>query len=351
MEYAADGKNVKLIGRTCDISGNRWFWLSGTGVEFTLEAAFCTIVFKADSTGTDGPYENQARIAVYVNGERKHDFLLDKPEIKLEINAGEGKNVVRVIKLSESAMSGACIEYIESDGKIAPTAAKEHKLEIIGDSITCGYGVDDENELHNFKTATEDVTRAYSYLTAEALGCDYSFVSYSGYGIISGYTGEGVRNPKETLPQYYEKVGFSYGKAEGDLAPSDIAWDFSEYVPELIVINLGTNDDSFCLDFDERKSEYRDRYAEFLGTVRKNNPDAYILCILGLMGERLCPTLEESVRKYSAESGDKRISTMMLKDQLPSDGYAANFHPTGVTHGKTAVKLTGHIKTLNVLQK
>lgn len=77
-------------------------------------------------------------------------------------------------------------------------------MEFIGDSITCGYGVDDEVAEHQFKTATEDVTRAYAYKTARMLNADYSMFSASGYGIITGYTEGDVKLEDQRLPQFYE---------------------------------------------------------------------------------------------------------------------------------------------------
>ena len=62
-------------------------------------------------------------------------------------------------------------------------------IEFIGDSITCGYGIDTACEANTFSTTNENVNKAFSYLTAAALGADASFVSYSGHGLISGYTG------------------------------------------------------------------------------------------------------------------------------------------------------------------
>lgn len=56
------------------------------------------------------------------------------------------------------------------------------------DSITCGYGVDDEDRSHQFSTKTEDATKAYAYKTAQLLNADYSLVSYSGHGVVLGYT-------------------------------------------------------------------------------------------------------------------------------------------------------------------
>ena len=46
--------------------------------------------------------------------------------------------------------------------------------------------------------------------------------------------------------------------------------------PDVIVINLGTNDLSWCAGRPERCTEYRKGYAEFLKTVRKNNPESRI---------------------------------------------------------------------------
>ena len=94
---------------------------------------------------------------------------------------------MEIIKLSESPMSAVGIEAF-AEGSAEALPEKPLKIEFIGDSITCGYGVDDEDENHQFTTATEDVTKAYAYKTAKALDAEYSMFSASGYGIVSGYT-------------------------------------------------------------------------------------------------------------------------------------------------------------------
>ncbi|WP_059041925.1 hypothetical protein [Paenibacillus rubinfantis] len=70
-------------------------------------------------------------------------------------------------------------------------------------------------------------------------------VSLSGYGIISGYTENGEKLLTHLVPDYYEKVGKSEGKFDGTLVPQSLNWDFNKFVPDLIVVNLGTNDDSY----------------------------------------------------------------------------------------------------------
>ncbi|MBR6537746.1 MAG: hypothetical protein IKT67_11175 [Lachnospiraceae bacterium] len=338
-------KNVGLIGRVMPLEDTLWMALSGTGVEFFVTGTFARIAFLADDTWCGIP-ENRARVAVYVDEERVVDTLLDKPETVITAFKSEEPetHLVRVIKLSESAMSTCGISEIETDGEMVPAGGKSGLIEFIGDSITCGYGVDDEDRDHHFATATEDVTRAFAYKTARALEADYSMVSFSGYGIVSGYTGTGEKVGNQLVPDYYEKLGFSYGTYRDKYQPQTMVWDFSKRQPDVVVINLGTNDMSYVLDYEDRREEYVTGYVAFLKTVRKNNRTAWILCVLGMMGEALCPAVEAAVKRYKTETGDTKISYMGFSDQLPEDGYAADWHPTETTHRKAAQKLTEEIK-------
>lgn len=338
-------ENVRLIGRVMPLEDTLWMALSGTGAEFFVTGKFVKITFLSDDTRNGVP-ENRARVAVYVDGERVADMLLGNPETTVTAFEAEcaETHIIRVIKLSESAMSTCGISEIETDGAVAPTASKEKLIEFIGDSITCGYGVDDEDRDHHFATGTEDVTRAYAYKTAQALDADYSMVSFSGYGIVSGYTATGEKTGHQLVPDYYEKLGFSCGTFKGRYQPQDMRWGFGGRQPDLVVINLGTNDMSYVLDNKERKEEYIAGYLSFLKTVRKNNKTAWILCALGMMGEALCPAVEETVERYITETGDRDISYLGFTDQLPEDGYAADWHPTEITHAKAAERLAEEIR-------
>ena len=348
--YLPNTDNVKPLGRTCFIDNTLWLAFSGSGAAFHFRGTLARVAFLADDTASiPGNENNHARVAVYVNGSRVVDEMMDAPRKEFVIFESEqaADCSVEIVKLSESAMSTVGIESISAETKdgIHPTAEKPHYIEFVGDSITCGYGMDDENPEHNFSTRTEDVTRAYSYRTAQALNADYSMVSLSGYGIISGYVNEGEpQKPEQTVPQYYEKLGFSYGKYL-ERTPETVKWTFDRQ-PDLIVINLGTNDDSYALDHADRQEIYRASYTEFLKLVRSKNPQAKILCTLGIMGGRLFPFVEKAVAAYSAETGDRNIACMKFEEQLASDGYAADWHPTAVTHGKAAEKLVRNIKEL-----
>ena len=346
-----DFSSVKTIGRTCLIDGALWCAFSGTGAAFEFEGRLLSVSLFADGAAEiENNEENYARAAIYVNGRRVVDTQLKNKAQTFDVikSITPIKASVLIIKLSECAMSTLGIGQLLTDDSadITPAPDKPHRIEFIGDSITCGYGMDDENELHHFKTATEDCTGAYAYKTAQALDADYSLVSVSGYGIISGYTATGEEKiPEQTVPQYYKTLGFSYNKFADKTAPQDIKWDFSRFVPEAIVINLGTNDDSYCLDDTERQRDYTDNYKRFLNTVRGENKDAFIFCTVGIMGTRIYKALETAVNEYKKETGDDRVISFCFDEQdHEHDGYTADYHPTARTHDKASSALVPVIK-------
>ena len=341
---------VKPLGRTHQRSDALWLCFSGSGAEFTFHGSRCDVTIAGDDNASPSGRDDLVRIAIYVDGVRVVDEMIDAQEKTFTaLDAAEARDVtVRIVKLSETAMSTCGIRAISVDDPdgIRPTPVRARRIEIIGDSITCGYGVDDEVAEHHFSTTTEDVTRAYAYRMAEMLDADYSMASISGYGIISGYTATGEEKvTAQQLPRFYEKLGFSYG-AFRELRAEDVRWDFGAFVPQIVVINLGTNDDSYTRDDPARREEYRAAYVGFLKVVRRNNPDAVILCTLGVMGDRLYPMVEQAAADYAAQTGDDNIRCMRFDVQRPEDGYVADWHPTAVTHGKAAEKLSAEIRRI-----
>lgn len=347
--YKPDAENVKLLGRTHYADDWLYCALSGTGVEFTFTGTKCTMFVTGDGNSANaGMADDQARIGIYVNGERVIDDMVDNKQETYEVFESDEPQEVTVtfVKLSESPMSTIALTGINVAGTpIKPAPEKEKLIEFIGDSITCGYGADDPDKDHHFSTKTEDVTKAFAYKTAQALGADYSMVSFSGYGIISGYSDGTKKVPEQSLPQYYTKLGYSWA-ANGSFKPSEIDWDFSKRRPDIVVINLGTNDDSYTLTHKDRQEEYSAAYTEFLKTVRENNPEAKIVCAFGVMTDRLFPYVEQAVENYTAETGDSNISTLKFDVQTAADGFSADWHPSIATHDKAAAKLTEYLKTL-----
>ena len=346
MTITPNRHNVTSLGRTWPLADGLWLAFSGTGAELVFTADLCEVVLAGDSRAADAAaVTDHARIAVELDGKRVVDARISMPEQTFRILAEAGEHILRIVKLSETAMSTCVIRSITAEN-IRPAARKNRLVEFIGDSISCGYGVDDEDPEHHFTTGTEDATRAYPYLTAKGLDADYSLVCISGYGIISGYTATAEAPvTAQLLPDYYEKLGFSYGEYRG-MTPQCINWDFTARQPDVVVINLGTNDDSYCLDDESRQQHYCDKYVHFLMTVRRCNPGAKILCTLGVMGDRLYPCVEKAAAAYTARTGDHNIACMPFVPQREEDGRAADYHPTEATHRKAAARLSAELRRL-----
>lgn len=343
---------VKKVGRTYQIEDTLWMGLSGSGIEFSFSGKSLVVTVVGGPLAVDpGAEGSYTRVAIYADQERVVDDILNCREKKYVIFDGTREKTaeIRIMKLSESPMSVMGIAPLEIGDMdwLQPTEKKERFIEIIGDSITCGYGVDDEDPLHNFSTATEDVTKSYSHKTVRKLNADYSMVSASGYGIISGYTADPeIRNEAEVLPPYYESMGYSRDCFAGNVVPHSIPWDFGKREPQLIILNLGTNDDSYCQDSEEKQGLYKSEYIAFLEMIRKNNPNAKLLCILGLMGNRLYPVICDAVKLYTEKTGDGNITTLEIPEQDPKEGYAADYHPIEKAHERASEVLTQEIKRI-----
>jgi hypothetical protein len=336
--------NVKLLGRTYRADdGSLWMGLSGTGAELEFTGERLSVTLRGNAASSD----KAARVGVFVDGQRTSDICVNASQQTVDVT-GKGSTpvTVRIVKLSEC--SDSCCAIVGADahgGSIKKASDKQRKIEFIGDSITCGYGVDDPDLTHGFSTATEDCTKGYAYKTAQLLNADHSLVSFSGYGVVSGWTGTGEKNTYSLVEPYYESYGFTENSGFDGKKPSDIKWDFSRFVPDVVVLNLGTNDMSYTLDDPGRQQEYIAGYVDFLKKIRSVNPNAKIICALGTMGTLLCPAMQQAVTLYSTQTGDKNIAAieLPLQDQ-ENDGSVIQGHPTEITHDKAAKLVSEKIK-------
>ena len=144
----------------------------------------------------------------------------------------------------------------------------------------------------------------------------------------------------------------------------DEKWDFNKYQPQLVCINLGTNDLS-TNNYDI--AHYEKNYRMFLTMVRSKYPNAKIVLITGpMLGEkesgeqrevldRICSdankkgfTLPEEVRKArkGKNKGDKDICRFDFTFQAGDLGYGASWHPSKLQHQKMAGELLPFLRNL-----
>ena len=348
--FRPDEEHVKPLGRIALQDDTLWLTHSGTGAEFIFNGKKLKITFCGDETAADdySDPDSQARVAVMVDGECVFDEIMTQPEMCYEQTYEEQSELtVKVVKLSEAINSTVGLKEIETDpeGSITPAKEKDRYIEFIGDSIVCGYGVDDSDPSHKFSTRTENVMKSYAYRTAELLNADYSMVCFSGYGVYSGYVSStDTINSEETIPHYYDKLAYSRAYYNGK-RPQDVSYEETRGA-DYVVINLGTNDRKYVDGREERKEEFQESYINFLKSVRKHHPGAYIICSLGIMGDELFPEIEKAVQEYTEKTGDKKVSSFRFDLMAPENGYGANGHPSEKNQERAAEQLVKYIDTL-----
>ncbi|WP_139283343.1 SGNH/GDSL hydrolase family protein [Ruminococcus flavefaciens] len=329
--------NAKLQSRTVVQDDVLWLVQSGSAAEFTVSGRSASITL-AGSSGINNDEEHRPRYAVYIDDKQFCDVIMDKPEETISLWKDTDKTAaVKVMLLSEAMFGGVGIRSVNVDSDsaqpVTPLSAAPLTIEFIGDSITCGYGVESKSGSEPFMTSTENFSKSYAYLAAKSLGADYTTCCYSGYGIVSGYTGDGNKNANELLPDCYE-LASKFEDYDND-------WSFPEQC-DVVVINLGTNDFNYVSqDLEVRGSEFVDSYKTFLKNVREKRPNAAIICTVGTMGgDDVYTLIEQAV----AELNDDKITSYFSQPQSMRDGMGANGHPSKRTQQNSADILSDKIR-------
>lgn len=100
-----------------------WLGLSGSGASFTFDGTKLVLKLKGDNIAVGDNPIDYARIAVYVDGKRVVDEMIDCAEKEVTVidRTESAKSVVEIIKLSESPMSAVGIEaFAEGSAEALP---------------------------------------------------------------------------------------------------------------------------------------------------------------------------------------------------------------------------------------
>jgi lysophospholipase L1-like esterase len=206
-------------------------------------------------------------------------------------------------------------------------------VEMIGDSITCGYGVLGAGPTCSFSADTEAETHAWGAFAAPLLGAAHVAIAYSGIGMARN--GDG--STTGTMPERYLRT-FADDPAS--------TWSFS-YSPDAIVINLGTND--FALG--DPGQAFVTSYVAFVQMLRGHYSNAQIFLATSPMLTDSYPAGAMSRTKargyldtIAAILADPKLHVVEIAEQLPGDGFGCDYHPNEVTEHKMADALVPAIR-------
>ncbi len=268
---------IEYWGRidTVTNKGAGLYW-SGTSIKLNFKGEKIGVIMK-DETGDN--YYN-----VIIDNDSISLLRPDTTEQYYQLTAGlsEGKHSIEIFKRTEWDR-GKTTFYgfsINNNAEVLPKSApKKRKIEFYGNSITAGYAVEDTSGSDSPDSIFTNNYLSYSAITARRFDAEYQCICKSGIGItISWFS--------FIMPDIYNR-----------LAPADSTsnWDFSQYQPDVVVINLFQND-SWLVNLPDRtdfkanfgteapSDEYLvNAYRQFVAKLRSHYPDASIICALGSM--------------------------------------------------------------------
>jgi hypothetical protein len=95
----------------------------------------------------------------------------------------------------------------------------QRRIEIVGDSITCGYG-NEGTDPCNFSAETENHYLTYGALAARMFGAELSTVAWSGKGVVNNFDNDVF----EPLPQIYDRLLATEADGVGASSGSPMSW-------------------------------------------------------------------------------------------------------------------------------
>lgn len=255
--------------------------------------------------------------------------------VDLASDLANGEHQVRVVKRTEAIVG--CAQFrgfrVSPGGTLLQATPLPHRIEVIGDSISCGYGIEAASEKQHFSPKTENAYMAYGDIAARAVDAQYVCIAWSGRTMW----------PDNTLPSVYDLT-----------LPTDPTskWNFADYQPEAVLINLATNDFRTGVP---PADAWTAAYAAFVRRVRSNDRHAMIYLASGTMmsdfwppGQKSLTVLNSYLDRIQANlraAGDGRIRIIHFGSQDPShDGLGADYHPSLKTHQKMADKFVAALQ-------
>jgi hypothetical protein len=293
---------VAFMGRVDRTDSTAVIYWSGSSISINFEGTEIKAILK-DEKGCN-------YFEVIVDNEVQEKIKLDtiKKTYTLAKGLKPGKHHLQLFKATEGAdgktwLYGMLLHH--SDSLLSPDAPAKRNIEFYGNSITCGYAVEDMTG-DSGDPQYRNNYKSYAAITARHYNAGYHCISKSGIGLMLSWF-------PIIMPEMYDRVN-----------PEDSIrkWDFSNYKPDIVVINLLQNDSWLVHKHDYPQFRARfgttppddtfiiNAYKNFLKTIRSKYPEATIICALGSMDA----TKEGSpwpgyIENAAAEMHDNKVLT------------------------------------------
>ena len=242
-------------------------------------------------------------------------------DVPVDLDCGE--HTVTLMKRTEASIGNFTFLGFEVGEILTPDPATDRRILVIGDSITCGSGTDAQD---GTPECTSDDSTGYwaqpyesAYLgwgsvLARAVDAERHIICAGGIGLVRNYTD---RWDARTMPDVYDLMFIESNQA--DTTPN---WDPSLYVPDAILIALGTNDFSPGEggESDPRESlpvaDFVAAYADFIDRLKGYYPGVHVFLVSSPMLGDEWPTSADHFRTDQLDAHDQLVAQYADADDV-----------------------------------
>lgn len=340
--FQSDDPRITWYGRThIDNSENHYLIGSASSIKFRFAGDKCRIWMK--NISSPGEYNYISWVLDGVYHQRipiRSDTLIP---IEIPIKGNDEFHELEIFKETEAVCGGILIDKIETAELIEYPISIRRNIEFIGNSITAGMASDPS--LIPCETGKwydqHNAYMAYGPRTARALEMDFMIVAVSGIGVYRNWNTE-----YPVMNDVYESIFLSTD-------PNLPKWGFKSFIPDVVCINLGTNDFSggdgitARLPFDS--TLFIQNYIQLIEKIHSHYPEARIVMLEHAMsGDHIIPMLQGCLNtiKIKSEAALVTLKPLSVFSFSPSANDGCSGHPDLREQTKMAEELTPFIRGL-----
>jgi lysophospholipase L1-like esterase len=349
-KYGADDANILYTGRIDFTDPKK--------PRFSAAAAYIQARFKGTGWTVELSDENR-----YGTEKNYYDAIVDDAK-PVKISAAKGQtsfivasnlenkeHSVTLVKRTEANIGYSDFLGFTFLGEISsPPARPNRRIEIIGDSISAGSGAEAANgsaecQEGGWGQPYHNAYGSYGAVMARSLQADYHVTAVSGIGLVRDYSFKYDARP---MPAVYDLLFI-----ELENSP---AWNPANWVPDAVVVALGTNDFSPG-DSDRPKMDialFTTSYVQFVTKLRGYYPNAQIFAISSpMLGDGWPAATDTSltdqkqaltaVEEHFSSAGDTKVHKFFV---TKLSGVGCGTHPDTEQHAFLAKELGAYVKSV-----
>ncbi len=320
------------------------FRIGYPGVTLRLRFEGTSLAMRASTDTPDNIF------AVILDGTQPRPvrFPTGETELPLAEALPPGEHTIDIVRQTETWLGVVTIVgfRLSLGAKLlTPAPWPRRRMMFIGDSVTCAEamertvpGTTDPAAWKRDRATSWNAYNSYSMRLARTFDAQVHLVCYGGRGLLRDW--ENHRNVLNA-PQFFNLAVPDEPKPndpkldDPKAAANAPVWQHASYVPDVVVVSLGTNDFALEIPAFPLREEWVATYVRFVHTIRSAYPGAHVILTEGPLVNDHDPArpqktvLNSYLQEIAARLADPRVQVFPSR-HYPGDPTDA--HPTAEQH-------------------